>query len=184
MTEPLVSIIIAAQNSLELIPACLESVYAQDYKNFEIIFVDNASVDKSVEFVESRYPNIRVIRSEQNLAYAGGNNLGEKFAQGSLLLFLNHDTEVTSEFLVELVNAMKKNQEIGIAQSKILKAANHKLIDSVGAFLTMTGMWFHPNQGEPDQTGDSNPIKIFVVNVLFASIIFFPIDIMQIIRIA
>ncbi|MGD8815207.1 MAG: glycosyltransferase family 2 protein, partial [Anaerolineales bacterium] len=89
-----------------------------------------------------------------------GNNMGASLSNGDLLLFLNHDTVVTPDFLVELVDVMKDHPGIGVVQSKIMMATDPKCVDSVGAYLTMSGMWFHPNRGEPDEIRDAEPIKI------------------------
>ena len=160
MIEPPVSIILAPHNGMDYIRACLDSVLGQAYKNIEVIIVDNASTDGMLEYVEHQFPQVRRIRSEANLAYGGGNNLGASVAKGDLLLFLNHDTVVTEDFLIELVKVMESWPAIGIAQSKILMASRRDLVDSAGAYLTRTGMWFHPWRGEPDCIVDREPIDI------------------------
>lgn len=160
MSEPLVSIILAPHNGMKHIPACLDSVLAQAYRHAEIIIVDNASTDGTPEYVKHNYPQVRLIRSEENLAYGRGNNLGASVAKGDLLLFLNHDTEVTKDFLAELVRAMEKWPAIGVAQSKIFMASSPDLIDSAGAYLTRTGMWFHSGRGELDGSADREPVDI------------------------
>lgn len=160
MSEPLVSIILAPRNGMEHIPACLESVFAQAYKNVEVILVDNASSDSSPDYVERHFPQVNLIRSEENLAYGKGNNLGVSTAKGELLLFLNHDTVVTEGFLMELVKVMQDRPATAVAQSKILMASDRALVDSAGAYLTRTGMWFHPGRGEPDSLIDQEPVEI------------------------
>lgn len=160
MSEPLVSIIIATHNGRDLIQACLDSVFAQDYERIEVILVDNASTDGLGDFVPSRYPQVRQIRSPENLGYGQGNNLGASVANGELLLFLNHDTVVRPSFLTHLVEAMNRDPEIGAAQSKLLTAQNPDLIDSLGAYLTRTGFWYHPGRGESDQRADLQPFDI------------------------
>ena len=160
MTNPLVSVILAPHNGMDHIQKCLDSVLGQAYENFEIILVDNASTDGTAEFVKERYPQVRQIESSENLAYGPGNNLGASIAKGGLLLFLNHDTIVTDEFLVELVRAMEAEPEIAVAQSKIMMASNQELIDSAGAFLTWTGMWFHPGRGDRVAYDATGPVDV------------------------
>jgi hypothetical protein len=160
MTMTLVSIIIAAHNGMDHIGKCLDSVFAQDYSGFEVIVVDNASTDGMSDYVRRNRPLVRLLKSPLNLAYGKGNNLGASVAKGDLLLFLNHDVIVTNTFLSELVRVMHANSEIGVAQSKIMMASNPSLIDSVGAYLTTTGVWVHPNHGEPDGMGNPGPIEI------------------------
>jgi len=158
--NPTVSVVIAAHNGLDHIEACLNSLFAQDYPSFEVIVVDNASTDGSPERVERIFPLAKLVRSPVNLAYGKGNNLGASLAQGQFLLFLNHDTIVTDEFLIELMKVVQGSPEVGVAQSKILMASNPNLIDSAGAYLTKTGMWVHRDHGQPDRILDNTPIEI------------------------
>ena len=151
METPLVSVILAPHNARDFIVPCLESLCRQDYGNIQVLFVDNASTDGSAEFIEHTFPWVTVIRSATNLAYAGGNNLGAQHADGELLLFLNHDTEVCPGFLTELVDVMKNNPDVAICQSKILRAAEPHTVDSIGAYITRTGVWIHPGQGGRDE---------------------------------
>lgn len=104
MIAPRVSIIIVNWNGRKWLEKCLDSLRAQTYRNFEIIFVDNASTDDSVEFVEKNYPEVIVVQSDENLGFAGGNNLGIRQAKGDLLLLLNNDTWVENDFLGVMVS--------------------------------------------------------------------------------
>lgn len=160
MSGPFVSIILAPHNGLEHLPACLGSVFAQDYRNIEVIMVDNASTDGSSDYVGRHFPAVKRIKSTANLAYGAGNNLGASIAKGDFLLFLNHDTVVTKSFLLELVRTLQKQPDVGVAQSKIMMASRPELIDSAGAYLTRTGMWFHPGRGESDGAVDPEPVEI------------------------
>ena len=158
--SPLVSVIITSRDGLEYIPACLDSVFAQSYQKIEVILVDNASTDGSLEFVSKNYPQVRAMRSETNRGYGGGNNLGASIANGEHLLFLNHDTIVTKGFLAELVRGISSDPTIGIAQSKILMAADPGIVESVGAYLTMAGIWIHPHRGDREDVVDPEPKDI------------------------
>ena len=70
MTEELVSIIIVNFNGKTYLEKCLESLTKIDYKNVEIIFVDNNSIDESVEFVKNNYPNMMIIKLDKNYGFA------------------------------------------------------------------------------------------------------------------
>jgi GT2 family glycosyltransferase len=74
--SPLVSIIIVNWNGRKWLEKCLNSLFLQAYKNFEIICVDNASSDDSVSYMREHYSDVRIIESTVNLGFAGGNNLG------------------------------------------------------------------------------------------------------------
>lgn len=107
--EPLVSVIIVNWNGRKWLKKCLDSLCAQTYKNFEIIFVDNGSSDDSVEFIKKNYSQVVVVQSDTNRGFAGGNNLGIKHSNGSFILFLNTDTWVDVDFLKNLVIFYVKN---------------------------------------------------------------------------
>ncbi len=110
-SQPLVSVIIVNYNGQKWLKKCFDSLMDQTYKNFEIIFVDNNSSDDSIEFIEKNYKNkrIKVIKSDKNLGFAGGNNLGIKEAKGDYILFLNNDTWVENNFIKDIFDFYKNN---------------------------------------------------------------------------
>lgn len=85
----------------------------------EVIVVDNGSANNEAEVITYRYPDVRCIRSEKNLGFAGGNNLGIKHAVGKYLFFVNNDTEVNMEDIDKLVMRMESMEHIGIMCPKI-----------------------------------------------------------------
>lgn len=92
---------------------------------FELIFVDNGSTDTvSVGFLEHASKNGRIhyIRSEKNLGFAGGNNLGAKHAKGDFLFILNPDTQVFEDTLQKMVDYLEKHPDIGILAPKLVYA--------------------------------------------------------------
>ncbi len=107
--EKFVSIVIVNWNGKKWLERCLESLAQQTYKSFEIILVDNASEDDSVEFVRSHFPLVKIVQSEKNLGFSGGNNLGIEKAVGELIMLLNNDTWVENNFLEEMVETLYKS---------------------------------------------------------------------------
>ena len=160
MNKPLVSIIIVNWNGIRWLVDCFGTLYAQNYKNFEIIFVDNASVDGSVAWVKKHYPKTEILINNINLGFADANNVGFKVAEGDYVLFLNNDTKVTKEFLTELVQVMQ-NPTIGGAQSKILLMDKPDTHDSVGAFLTPTGFLYHYGFAKKDTQKYNREINLY-----------------------
>jgi len=150
MTEKLVSIIIVNWNGLRWLPDCFDSLARQNYKNYEIVFVDNGSKDDSVVWIKKHYPKTKIIVNKENLGFAGANNVGFRKASGKYILFLNNDTRVTGTSLTELVNVLQSDSQIAGVQSKIFLMDQHDTHDSVGAFLTPTGFLYHYGFGKKD----------------------------------
>lgn len=141
MSYPLVSIIIVNWNGRKHLEVCLESLQKQTYPNFEVILVDNASTDGSVEFLQQKYSNFaRIIQNKENLGFAGGNNVGIKAAKGKYILLLNNDTEVHERWVEELVKVAGENPSAGMCASKILSFYNRDIIDVVGHLLYRDGL--------------------------------------------
>jgi len=117
-----VSIIILNYNGKEFLGDCLNSVLKQDYGDFEIILFDNNSEDGSADFARKNFEKagIKVVTSDVNLGFAGGNNEALKSASGDLIVLLNNDTIVEENWLSELVKTVTSDESVGIAQSLVI----------------------------------------------------------------
>lgn len=94
------------------------SLEKTEYKNFHVIVVDNGSTDKSASLIEKKYPGITLLKSERNLGFSGGNNLGIRYAldhDAEYIWILNNDTRVEKDTLPIMVNKMVDDSDIGIA---------------------------------------------------------------------
>ena len=110
--KPLVSIIIVTYNSAKFIIRCLNSINKVTYKNKEIIIVDNSSTDNTLKLITGY--RINLIKSDKNLGFGKASNLGAKMASGKYLFFLNPDTELTdNEVLDKLIYEMEKDKLLG-----------------------------------------------------------------------
>src|SRR3712207_56119 len=116
---PLVSIVTINYNGAKVTCELLESLKKVTYPNFEVIVVDNASKEDP-GMIKEKYPNTVLIRSKENLGFAGGNNEGFKVAKGKYFLMLNNDTEVDPGFLQPLVERMESDGKIGAVSSKLI----------------------------------------------------------------
>jgi len=131
--HPLVSVIVVNYNDKVFIKKCLSSVLNTNYPRFEVIFVDNASTDGSLFLVKKLFENdkrLKIVCNNRNLGFAEGNNIGIKKAKGDYIVFLNCDTEVNPNWLIELIREMESDPLVGAAQSKLLRLQNQKRIDS------------------------------------------------------
>ncbi len=130
-----VNIIIVNWNGKHFLHDCLTSVLQQSYKDFKIIFVDNGSQDKSIEFVRNNFPDVEIIALSENYGFARANNIAIKKSINEsveYIALLNNDTKVEKGWLSELVKMIESNPKIGICASKMLKMDNHKILDAAG----------------------------------------------------
>ncbi|MCA2734318.1 MAG: glycosyltransferase family 2 protein [Pseudanabaena sp. M135S2SP2A07QC] len=121
MSSNFVSIILVNFNGEDVLVNCLRSLEKFVPKhNSEIIVVDNSSHDNSINIIESKFPDVRLIKLPQNLGFGTGNNVGAREAKGDFLLLLNTDTIVTSNFLPHLLELMSSNSDVGIIGPKLV----------------------------------------------------------------
>jgi len=141
MKLPFISIIILNWNGKKHLKYCLASLKRTAYPadKLEVIVVDNNSSDGSTIFVKKFYPNVCLLELDRNYGFAGGNNRGAQIAKGEMLVFLNNDTEVTENWLIELVNIAKEDRQIGICGSKILFMEHRDMIQYAGGSLNILG---------------------------------------------
>lgn len=109
------SIIIVNWNSTAYMRECVQSIYAQTRTTaFEVIVVDNASSDRSIEHLKDEFPDIKLILSTENAGFARGNNLGFKSAIGEYVLLLNPDTKLVNPVIDLMMAFAKSKPDIGI----------------------------------------------------------------------
>lgn len=132
MKRPKVSIIIVNFNGEEIISDCLNSVYKQTFRDFEVIIVDNDSSDSSCEFIKKTFPIVRLFELKKNLGFAQGNNFGYKKALGGYVFLLNPDTVLGNENCLELLLEGFSDIKIGAQAPKIIFEFDKSRLDSVG----------------------------------------------------
>jgi GT2 family glycosyltransferase len=162
---PLVSVIIVNHNGREFVEACLCSVLASDYPDFEVIFVDNASTDASLAYVRDTFGSDQRMRFMENAGSFGpavGRNNGAAIARGKYLVFLDNDTKVAVNCLKELVRPFEQDQNIGAAQAKLLRMGTPNF-DCAGDYLGPLGFLIERSRGATD-TGQFD----FIADILSA----------------
>lgn len=141
--SPLLSIIILNFNAMDFIEVCLRSILNSAYPRMEVIFVDNASTDGSVQLVKNKFGHdhrIRFVLNNKNYGFCAGNNIGSKHAQGKYLVFLNPDVKIfDSEWLNNLVKIMEGDQTTGIVHPVLLNWDSN-VVQSAGIYM----LWPHP----------------------------------------
>ncbi len=141
----LASVIIPNWNGAAHLPICLGALARQTFADFETLVVDNGSTDTSLHLLAEGYPHVKVVGLSRNMGYAGGCNAGLAQATGETLVILNNDTEVEPEWMAELLSALKRHPEAGMATPKV------RLWDDRGRLHT-TGDVLRSN-GIPDSRG-------------------------------
>jgi GT2 family glycosyltransferase len=125
-----ISIITVNYNGLEDTCALIDSIPFND--RMEVIVVDNGSKTNEAALISQHYPYVITIRSEQNLGFAGGNNLGIKAARGKYLYLINNDTIFRGEDFQALIDRLNTSDKIGMVCPKILFAWGNNPIQFAG----------------------------------------------------
>lgn len=163
--QPLVSIISINYNDAAVTMDMLESLQQLSYTNYEVLIIDNASPTNNPDIIKETYPKITLIKSDKNLGFAGGNNLGVHAAKGEYLLFINNDTIVPSGFIEPLVETLENDSSIGMVSPKIKFHWDTTLIQYAG--YTPMNHWtirnnsigYHQkDNGSFDQEGETESI--------------------------
>jgi len=137
-----VSIVIVNHNGISFVQDCLDSVLNTQYPDFEVIVVDNASSDGSLELVKKEFlhdKRLKVIENKGSYGPARGRNIGIKSSKGKYIAFLDNDTEVDPLWLKNAIDVMKQNPKVGELQCKLLSMDERNRFDDAGSLFSPTG---------------------------------------------
>jgi GT2 family glycosyltransferase len=142
---PAFSVIVLTYNGRRWLPGCLTALAAQaGAPPFETIVFDNASTDDSFAFVRSAYPDVRPVRVEANLGFAGGNNAASREARGEWLVFLNNDTIPDAGWLAALRAEAEAHRGFALVTSRLVFMDDPSRVDSAGdGYLRAGGAFKH-----------------------------------------
>lgn len=156
----MISIIIVNHNKRDLLRECLDSLKGQGVKDIEVIVIDNASSDRSVEMVSAYYPEVRLIQNARNLLFCKAYNQGIDISKGSFVLCINNDVILDKDYLKEALFSIGLNKEIGMISGKILRM-DEKTIDSTGLFLGRNRKAIERGYGKKDIGQYDKPGYVF-----------------------
>jgi len=116
-----VSIIIVAWNVRDFLHHCLDSVYKETKGiEFEVIYIDNASTDGSVEMVTEKFPQVKIIKNDENKGFTVANNQGMEIARGRYILLLNSDTVILDNAIAKTVEIADAHPDTAVVGCRVL----------------------------------------------------------------
>ena len=133
-----IAVILVNWKKYNLTSKCIDSLNKSNYKNFKIILVDNEYSEKSLIDLRNKHKELIVFKEKNNLGFAGGNNIGIRYALENdydYIMLLNNDTEVKENFILPLVERIEKDHSLGAVQPLILNFSNKSIIWNAGGKL-------------------------------------------------
>lgn len=145
------TVVIPNYNGIKYIEACLESLFTGTNTDFEVIMVDNASKDGSLELVKKRFPQVTLIENEENAGFDKAVNQGILASKTPYVILLNNDTRVELSFVHELEKAIEKGRNIFSASAKMIALHDKEKLDDAGDYYCALGWAFARGKGKhPD----------------------------------
>lgn len=141
-----VSIVIPNRNGGELLGEVLRAIAGQTFSDHEVIVVDNASTDGSIDSTEAL--GVRALRLDRNTGFAAACNAGAEAASGELVAFLNNDAVPEPSWLEELVDCIERHPDAGCVDSKLFQLGSERVLDGAGDELTWTLKAFRRGFGQ------------------------------------
>lgn len=131
-----VLVLILTYNGKHLLTDCIPSYLANDYPNFEVVVIDNGSIDGTLEYVKDNWPGVSVVRTEKNLGYSGGFNFGLEYAfeqqNADYVLISNNDVKADPKVITELIKVAEQDTMVGFVTGKVYYFDQPNVLQSVG----------------------------------------------------
>jgi GT2 family glycosyltransferase len=131
-------------NGISYLRQFLPALMAENYPNMELIVGDNASTDDSIAFLKENYPEVRIIRNDQNYGFAGGYNKVLESVDSDYYVLLNSDVEVSPGWIEPVIRMMEGDPSIVAAQPKILSHRDKTKFEYAGAGGGLIDMLGYP----------------------------------------
>jgi len=152
------SVIIPNYNGLKFLPQCMEALKVQIVKDFMVIVVDNGSTDGSLQWIKDRLDDsgvfqeafpLKLIELGENTGFAPAVNRGIEKADTEYVLLLNNDTIPEPDFIEKMQSAIQKDEKLFAVSALMIKASDHRLVDSAGDGMTILGWAYQRGIDEP-----------------------------------
>jgi GT2 family glycosyltransferase len=136
---PEISVLLVNWNGRNMLADCLGALRRQTFRDFETILVDNGSTDDSPAYIQTEFPEVRLIALRENGGFTGGNIAAYEHAQGQLIVLLNNDTEADPHWLEEIHKASLLFPNAGTFASKMMYFNDRGRIENCGFSLGVAG---------------------------------------------
>ena len=153
-----VTVIIPNYNGLQFMEPCFAALDRQNYRDFDVLVVDNGSEDGSREWLEEK--GIPTIFLDSNTGFSGAVNVGIRSVDTPYVILLNNDTEVFPDYVGELVRCMERFPDVFSASSKMIQSADRELLDDAGDMYSVLGWAYQRGVGQPAR-GYRKPCQVF-----------------------
>lgn len=152
------TIVIPNYNGINYIEQCLESIYGGTTADLEVIVVDNASTDGSLELIETKFPKVRLIKNSENTGFSVAVNQGIEASSTPYVILLNNDTRVEKTFVRELERMLEEDKEKKVfsASAKLISLYDKEKTDDAGDFYCALGWAFARGKGKNPALYDKN----------------------------
>ena len=158
--QPAATVCVIAYNSGPTLRACLEHLGAQTFRDFETLIIDNASPDPGDAEIAAEFGWARLIRSGENLGFAGAGNLGARESRGRWFVLLNPDAYPEPDWLAELMAAAARHPSVKCFTSRQLAADAPGMLDGLGDVMSITGIPYRGGYLNPDR-GQAREGEVF-----------------------
>ena len=142
-------------NSARDLPTLFDSLQNQTFKDWELLILDNGSVDNTLKIVEAEkafFPNMKFFREKQNLGFSGGHNILFQKSASEYVLLLNQDVILENDIFERLVNYLDENLQVASAAPRLMRIENNErtgIVDSLGLTIDRRRRFSDSKAGEP-----------------------------------
>lgn len=166
MWTPLISIIILTYNTRDLVLRCISAFGGRALDlGWQIIVVDNGSTDGTADAIAEQFPGVELIRSERNLGFAAGNNLGLRHGAGQVIVLMNSDVIASAETIEAATEALLTQPDVGVLSPRLLMPEGSPQAFAFGGdptlwYLIRRGLKFLTGLGPMHRWDVNHPIDV------------------------
>lgn len=148
MQEKKVTVVIPNYNGIKYIRDCMDSLRTQEDADFDVLIVDNASKDGSLEVLQEEYKEARIIALSENTGFCHAVNEGIRASRTPYVILLNNDTKVKPGFIKALTEAMERDEKIFSVSSLMLSMQDENIVDDAGDGYSLFGWAYAIGKGK------------------------------------